>query len=181
MVRGIGGLVLLAVMAATSGAQSWQAPGQSELRAMPGARGEAPQSRVGQTFWIQRKGRPFSIDVFGDGELRERIPVEGTRRFVVVAVTRTGDGQPIYQIVFETGEEAFVAVDAFESDLYVDPSLTSETRFKSFPYLSPEAYLYSIKSIFSEDPELLAERIDKMGPSRIVDPGVNQPSGAPPR
>lgn len=179
--RSIAGLVMMAVMTGPCPAQGWQSPGQSDLQAMPGARAEVPQSRIGETFWVQRKGRPFSIDFFGDGELRERFPVEGTRHFVVVALTRTRDGQPVYQVEFETGEQAFVTVDAFESELYVDPSLTSEMRFKSFPYLSPEAYLYSIKSIFSEDPDPLAERIERLGPSRIIDPGAEPAPGAPPR
>jgi hypothetical protein len=174
MNRGIVGLFLAAV-ATTGTAQGWQSPGQSELRVMPGAHAEAPQSRVGQVFWIQPQGRPFSIDIFRAPGMQERFRVEGTRAFVVVGVSRTADDTLIYQLAFETGEQAFVSVAAFESDLYVEPALTSETRFNPSPYLSPEAYLYSIKSIFSEDPDILAERVDKLGPSRILFPKVTLP------
>ncbi len=178
MIRFVSGLLMVA-LAGACGAQAGQSPGQPQLRAMPGARAEAPDSRVGQTFWIQRKGRPFSIDFFRDAELRERIPLEDSGRFVVAGLTRTNNDQSVYQVVFETGEQAFVAVEAFESDLYVDPPLTSETRFKASPYLSPEAYFYSTKSIFTEDPAALAERIDRLGPSRIITPGASPRGEAP--
>jgi len=142
---------------------------------MPGARAEAPESRVGQVFWIQPKGRPFSIDIFRDPGMRERFRLEATRSFVVAGVSRTGSDQLIYQLVFESGERAFVSVAAFEADLYVDPALTSETRLNPSPYLSPEAYLYSIKSIFTENPATLADRIDRLGPSRILAPEATLP------
>jgi len=102
MCRCIAGL-LLAAVAATCTAQGWQSPGQAELRVMPGARAEAPESRVGQVFWIQPKGRPFSIDIFRDPGMRERFRLEATRSFVVAGVSRTGSDQLIYQLVFESG------------------------------------------------------------------------------
>jgi len=137
---------------------------------MPGARAERPESRIGQVFWLQPKARPFSLDVFSSPELDELAPVEGTRRFLVKGLTRAGlrgDGALIYHIGFEAGGDAFIPVESFEAQLYVDLPPQSETRLKSRLYLSPQAYFFSIKSIFSEDPEVLWERIRSLGPSRL--------------
>lgn len=138
---------------------------------MPGARAEQPESRVGQVFWVQPKARPFSVDFFASPELDTRVPVDRTRAFVVIGLTRAGakgDGALIYHVRFGPGEDAFIPVDGFEEQLYVDPPPQSVTRLKSDLYLSPEAYFFSIKSIFSEDPELLWDRIQYLGPTRIL-------------
>jgi hypothetical protein len=170
---------------AAAGAGDWESSGSEELRAMPGARADDPEIRVGQVYWVQPKARPYSVDFFETLELTSRVPVNRSRRFKVVAVQSSRDDEPVYQVQFESGVEAFIPVASFESELYVDPPPMSATPLKSNIYLSPEAYFYSIKSIFSEDPDVLHERIRNLGPSRIrqfphSDP-LPKPEPRPPR
>jgi hypothetical protein len=173
--RGVRFVFLAALFLAGAGARAQETGAfwNRELEAMPGARATAPESRVGQVFWFQSQGRPFSPDFFHSRELDKRLPVAGKRRFVVTALTRGGareEGAPVYQVRIEPWEDAFIPVDSFEAHLYVDPPAQSETRLRSDLYLSPQAHFFSLKSIFSEDPELLWERIRVLGPSRIRPP-----------
>lgn len=174
---------LVAILVAHAGPRA-QEPGpiwDQALEAMPGARAERPESRVGQVFWVQSKARPFSVDFFASPELETRVPMEGTRRFVVKGLTRAGareGGAPLYQVGFDSEGDAFILVESFEVQLYVDLPPQSETRLKSDLYLSPQAYFFSIKSIFSEDPEQLWERVRSLGPSRVR-PLVPAPTPVP--
>jgi hypothetical protein len=154
-------------VASPAAADDWESIGAEELRTMPGAHADDLGSRVGQVFWTQPKARPYSVDFFESPELQSRLPISTVRWFVVTAVTSSGDGAALYQVRFDSGTDAFIPVASFEVELYVDPPPQSATPIKSNLYLSPEAYFYSIKSIFSEDPAVLWERIDNLGPTRI--------------
>lgn len=140
------------------------------LQAMPGARAQSPESRIGQVFWVRPKAPPFSVDFFDSPDMERRVPLEGTRRFAVMGLIRAGERESdplLYVVRFGPGEEAVIPVASFEAQLYVDLPPQSETRLKSDLYLSPQAYFFSLKSIFSEDPDALWERIRNLGPTRI--------------
>ncbi|HEX6828530.1 MAG TPA: hypothetical protein VF104_06085 [Burkholderiales bacterium] len=165
-------MFVVALLVAGAAARA-QEPGpfwDRELEAMPGARTEDPESRLGAPFWYQPKARPFNVDFFESPELDARVRMDRARGFVVTALTRASPGQGgalLYRVRFESGEDAYIPVAGFEAELYVDPPPQSETRLKSDLYLSPEAYFFSVKSIFAEDPDQLWERIEHLGPSRI--------------
>lgn len=140
------------------------------LQAMPGAQVADPGSRLGQTFWVDPNSRPFTPDFFETADLERRVPMVRVLKFAVAAVeppTKAGESGLLYRVRLETGRDAYIPIADFEAHLYVDLPPVSETRLKSDLYLSPEAYFFSIKSIFSENPELLWERIRALGPSRI--------------
>jgi hypothetical protein len=160
-------------------AQTLYGDAAEALEAMPGARIENPESRVGSRFWFESRSRPFSPDFFEAADLERRVAMDGVRSFVVTAVApaaKAGERGMLYRVRFETGSDAYIAIADFEAHLYVDLPALSETRLKTDLYLSPEAYFFSIKSIFGEDPDLLWERIRNLGPTRIRPPA---PAKAP--
>jgi hypothetical protein len=178
--RGARLFVLAALLLAASRlfAQEPSPFGDGQLQAMPGARGKAPESRIGQVFWARPAARPFSVDFFDSPDLHKRVPLERTRRFAVLGLIRAGERETdplLYMVRFGPGEHAVIPVHSFEAHLYVDPPPQSETRLKSDLYLSPQAYFFSIKSIFTEDPDVLWERIRNLGPTRIGPPAPARP------
>jgi hypothetical protein len=144
---------------------------------VPGARAKAPGSRIGQMFWTRPAARPFSGDFLDSADLHKRVPLERTRRFAVLGLIRAGERETdpfLYMVRFGPGG-AVIPVASFEAHLYVDPPPQSETRLKSDLYLSPQAYFFSIKSIFTEDPDDLWERIRNLGPTRNGPPAPARP------
>lgn len=165
--------LVVALALATLGAahgQTLPEDSAEALQAMPGARAENPASRVGRLFWVQSAARPFTPDFFEAVDLDRRVPVDRVLRFVVTAVELQAAAEPrlLYRVRFESDLDAFIPVADFEAHLYVDLPPQSETRLKTDLFTSPEAYFYSIKSIFSEEPGQLWERVRTLGPSRIL-------------
>ncbi|HET9701429.1 MAG TPA: hypothetical protein VFP70_10960 [Burkholderiales bacterium] len=172
-------VALLLGGAGSAFAQSASGDSAQALQAMPGARIENPASRVGGRFWFESSSRPFSPDFFEAADLQRRVPMDRVRSFLVTAVEPpAGEGERglLYRVRLETGRDAYIAIADFESHLYVDLPDLSETRLKTDLYTSPQAYFFSIKSIFSEEPGELWERVRLLGPSRIIQPAPGAPS-----
>lgn len=154
-------------------AQSAAGDSAQALQAMPGARIENPESRVGARFWFESVSRPFSPDFFEAADLERRVRTDRVRSFLVTAVeppAKAGERGLLYRVRLETGRDAYITIADFEAHLYVDLPDLSETRLKTDLYTSPQAYFFSIKSIFSEEPGELWERVRLLGPSRIRQP-----------
>jgi hypothetical protein len=105
--------------------------------------------------------------------------MDRVRSFVVAAVeppAGAGERGLLYRIRLDTERDAYIRIADFEAHLYVDLPDLSETRLKTDLYTSPQAYFFSIKSIYSEEPGALWERVRVLGPSRIIQPAQGAPS-----
>lgn len=159
-------------------AQAVYGDSEDALQAMPGARIENPESRVGIRFWHETLSRPYSPDFFEAADLERRLSMDRVRSFVVTAVeppAKSGERGLLYRVRLETDRDAYIRIADFEAHLYVDLPALSETRLKTDLFTSPQAYFFSIKSIFSEEPAELWERVRVLGPSRIRQPAPAVP------
>lgn len=130
---------------------------------------EVAEDRVGRIFWARAALFETSVDFFKDVERRERIPVREKRRFKIVdiqATDRFPDPDILYRVRFDSQEEAYIGLDAFESLLYRDPkhnqAVTSVVRPPGG--VGVHVYIFERSGIFGADPDVIWARIKNDGP-----------------
>ena len=143
---------------------------------------EVAEDRVGRIFWARAPLSETSVDFFRDVELRERVPVREKKRFKIVDVLPT-DRFPhpdvLYLVRFDSQEDAYIEVDAFEKLLYRDPSSDQVVTsvFQPPGAAGLHVYVFERSGIFSADPDVIWSRIRNDGPRRFI---PVRPAAAPP-
>lgn len=118
--------------------------------------------RVGRGFWARPAIDQTSVDFYAEAALRTRMPVRTKARFVVEAI-EIGRMFPreerVYRVRFDSGEIGYIGTGAFEDALFREPRAgDAPARLRSFQY----------KSIFEDDPDEIARRLQDDGPRRFI-------------
>ena len=143
---------------------------------------EVAKDRVGRIFWARAALSETSVDFFRDVELRKRIPVREKRRFKIVDVRATDrfpDPDLLYLVRFDSQEEAYIGVDAFENLLYRDPNSDQVVTsvFRPPGGVGVHVYVFERSGIFGTDPDVIWSRIRNDGPRSFI---PAKPAAAPP-
>lgn len=140
--------------------------------------GERAERRVGRTFWARPGLSDTSVEFYKDPELRHRAPVYRKTRFRILDVIATRpfpEPEPVYRVRMDGGDEAFIAVEAFDQLLFREPRANQVVTTTFDPPLGAgvHVYVFERSGIFAADPDVIWERIKNDGPRsfRPVQPG----------
>jgi len=134
---------------------------------------EPAEDRVGRIFWARAALSETSVDFFRDLERRERIPVREKRRFQILDI-QASDRFPhpdiLYRVRFDSQEEAYIGLDAFESLLYREPKRNQAVTsvFRPPAGMSVHVYIFERSGIFGADPDVIWARIKNDGPRSFI-------------
>jgi hypothetical protein len=134
---------------------------------------EPAEDRVGRIFWARAALSETSVDFFRDLERRERIPVREKRRFRILDIQAT-DRFPhpdiLYRVRFDSQEEAYIGLDAFESLLYREPKRNQAVTsvFRPPAGVGVHVYIFERSGIFGADPDVIWARIKNDGPRSFI-------------
>jgi hypothetical protein len=144
-------------------------PAGAHEPANPQSNGNWIEGRVGHIFWARPGLSDTSVDFYKEPELRSRAPVYRKTRFKVLDVVATRpfpEPDLVYRVELDGGYEAYIAVKAFDKQLFREPrpNQTVTTTFKPPLGEGAHVYVFQRSGIFSADPDLIWERIKNEGP-----------------
>jgi hypothetical protein len=147
-------------------------------------RAERAENRVGRTFWARPGLSDTSVEFYKDPELRNRVPVYRKTRFKVLgvlAIRPFPEPEPVYRVRFDSGDEAYIAVAAFDELLFHEPRANQVVTTTFNPPLGEgvHVYLFERSGIFAADPDVIWERIRNDGPRTFQPARPEAPSEAP--